>query len=121
MKRIISILLLVTLCLSCFIACGGDNDKNGDGKNNKPQTLEAPVVTKGDGVAKWNKVENATKYEILINGKDPVFVDASVTEYPLLENQILKVRAVGDEKNYLTSNWSNSVYISLDLEIDEWD
>ena len=111
MKRIISILLLVTLCLSCFIACGGDDDKNGDGTSGKK--LDAPTVKKGDGVITWDKVKHASGYEIQINKEAPISVGADVTSYPLLEEQMIKVRAIGDGKKYATSDWSKSVYISI--------
>ena len=117
MKKIISILLLLTLCLSMLIACDGDGSK--DSKDGG-QKLATPVVKKGDGVATWEKVKNATGYEIQINKEAPISVDASVTSYPLGEEQMLKVRAVGDGKKYTTSDWSNSVYISISFPEDEF-
>ena len=121
MKRILSIFLTIALCIFCFVACGGDDDNNKNGKENKnAKQLSAPVVTKGEGVATWEKVENASGYEISIN-KNIISVDANTTSYPLHDNEVLKVRAVGDGKNYKTSEWSNSVFISIELPDDEFE
>lgn len=119
MKRILSLLLLLALCLCCFAACGGDDNKK-NGENKKAKQLSAPFVKKGDGVATWEKVENASGYEINISGKI-VSVDANTTSYPLHHNEVLKVRAVGDGKNYKTSEWSNSVFVSIELPDDEFE
>lgn len=120
MKKVLCIFLLAILCLTCFVACDGDESNNNKPSNNTKATqLSAPVVVKKDGQATWEKIENATKYEISINGESVAFVEANVTSYPLYDNQVLRVRAVGDDVNYTTSEWSNGVFISIELPEDE--
>lgn len=81
---------------------------------NKTQTLDAPTLSveleakSGKFIASWNAVENATGYEIDLNG-GVIFVDNSTLNFLIEENNFtIKVRAVG-AGNYLTSAYSNSI------------
>lgn len=70
--------------------------------------LSTPVVTLNEEKAVWKKVDNAVKYEVDINNE--IFsIDVSINSYILKNYETLRVRAVGDGINYLTSEWSNSV------------
>lgn len=108
-------LTLVALCAFCFVSCGEDSEQESGSSLPK---LESPEVTKDGNNAVWEKVENATKYEIDISG-ELYYVDADTTTHPIPSGKKLKVRAVGDGVNYSTSDWSNGVYISIELPDDE--
>ena len=79
--------------------------------------LHIPSVSLNENVAVWNQIDNALRYEISLN--DEIFyVDLSIHAYLLKENDTFKIRAVGDENNYLTSEWSNSVTYVINDSID---
>lgn len=118
MKRIFCLFFLIILCISCFVACDSDDTEETDTTESKLVQLSAPAITKSNGFAVWEAVENATKYEIMINNESVGFVDASTTVYQLDDNQILRVRAIGDGITYSTSNWSDAVFISIELPED---
>jgi|GEM_PF-4144737 len=87
--------------------------------------LEAPVLTidkttyAPDDYFKWTEIASATSYEFQINGTTETvgsyntsggfhreMVSSTLTEP---NNYTIKVRAIGDGTNYLTSNWSNTI------------
>ena len=79
--------------------------------------LHTPSVSLNENVAVWNQIDNSLRYEISLN--DEIFyVDLSIHAYLLKENDTFKIRAVGDENNYLTSEWSNSVTYVINDSID---
>ncbi len=78
MKRIISIILFITMSFSLF-ACG-DNGKRESSESviKVEKTLETPknVKISDEGLITWDRVENATDYAVIINGA----VAATVSE-----------------------------------------
>ena len=89
--------------LSC-----GDETEGADNGGNEAKKLDAPVVTLKENTATWSAIPNAEKLEISVNGALS-FLESTVTSYKLENGQTFKIRAVGDETNYETSDWSNSV------------
>ena len=62
MKKIVSLLLILTLAVTAFGCVGGNKDK----------TLATPTgvqITK-QGFITWQTVENATGYVVTVNGSD---------------------------------------------------
>lgn len=110
--KLITILLMLTLlfCAFALTACG-DND-NDDSKSD-PVKLTAPTVTLDGDTATWTAVENADKYEIDINGSLS-YLASSQTSKKLADGDVFKVRAIGDGKAYMTSDWSKIVTYTLE-------
>ena len=110
--KLITILLMLTLlfCAFALTACG-DND-NDDGKSD-PVKLTAPTVTLDGDTATWTAVENADKYEIDINGSLS-YLASSQTSKKLADGDVFKVRAIGDGKAYMTSDWSKMVTYTVE-------
>ena len=73
--------------------------------------LDTPVVELSDDLVTWQKIDNSIKYELSING-NLSYVESTITEMKLNDGDSFKVRAIGDEINYLTSEWSNTVIYS---------
>lgn len=119
-KRLLSFLLIMCLLsvIVGLVACDEDaNDPSGDVPTG-PQQLSAPQLTLVNDVASWQADANADRFEISIDGTLSQ-VENTVTSKTLLDGQSLKVRAIGDGVNYLTSDWSNTVtYAKPDDPID---
>lgn len=82
-----------------------------------PVQLDTPLVTINlEGVASWNAVDNASSYVYSIdNGVD---ISTSSLNVQLTNGQTIKVKAVGDNINYLDSEYSNPVtYEEINVEI----
>lgn len=98
----LSLLLPFMLILSaCF-----ENPPD-DPPPTNPTTLQAPVLTLIGNTASWNNVEYASKYGLSINNGN--MFEITLTSYTLTNGQTLKVKAIGDGVNYLSSSWSNEV------------
>lgn len=95
---IIFIFILFSLCVSC-----GDT---GDGPN--PVPLDAPTLTLTNDTVTWIKIENATKYEVSLDGTLS-YIENEVTSKKLNDGETIKIRAIGDGNDYEDSVWSNSV------------
>lgn len=82
--------------------------------------LETPVITlASDGNATWEKVNNAIKYEVCLNGEF-FYVDSTSVGIKLEYEESLKIRAIGDGVTFESSDWSNSViYKKPELSIGE--
>lgn len=75
-----------------------------------PVKLETPVVSvDSDGNATWNKINNAIKYELCLNG-DFFYLDNTSVGIKLDYDNSLMVRAIGDGITYESSDWSTSVF-----------
>lgn len=114
-KRLFCFLLsltLVALGALCIVSCGKDSSTSSLPK------LKTPVLTKDNYTVKWEKVENAVKYQLDIDGEIS-FVDADTTSYYLPSNKLLKIRAIGDGVNYSASDWSESIYTWIETSEDE--
>lgn len=101
MKKKLVYLLIITLLLllsSCVLPTPGGTKV----------TLNTPVASLNNDVVTWNNIDNATRYEINLNDEQ-FYVDIAVTSYKLQENDKFQVKAIGDNLNYLDSEWSNEV------------
>ena len=69
--------------------------------------LEKPTVTiSNDGVASWNKVENASGYLCKINGVEiPLTTELSVT---LSDGDEISVKAIGNGEKYIDSEYTEA-------------
>ena len=110
MKRIICLFLVLIFCLCPLFSCGRDEGTVITSAIRIAQQLSTPVLKLEDGEVTWEKVENATKYEVVTDGNNSVFVDADTTTYAMGTAYIIKVRAIGDGDMYLDSEWSNAVF-----------
>ncbi len=76
--------------------------------NKKEEKLNTPVITLNENVVTWLPVENASGYQLDIDGV--IYnVNSTVLNQLIQENQSIKVKAVGDGKKYLDSEWSNII------------
>ena len=105
MKRrnlfIVLISCVIIFGLTGLTACKKKNKVNS-------QELLAPTVVLEGNIAKWQEDENAEKFELSVDGTLS-YVENTVKSKALSNGQTLKVRAIGDGKKFLTSEWSNSV------------
>ena len=102
-RRILSFIALICLVSLTFFgltSCGDDPKE--------PEKLVAPIVTLVDDIATWEANPNAEKFEISLSG-ELSYVENSYVSKKLTDGQTLKVRAIGDGVNYITSEWSNVV------------
>lgn len=112
----VKFLACIFACVVLLASCGGvtitPNDgtaqKPGNGTQTTPVQLTAPVVILEGDVAKWNSSPQAEKFEISLNGT-LLYLENTSTEKRLADGDIFKIRAVGDDVSYKTSEWSNSV------------
>ena len=114
-KKLAKILLLagVVSCMSfATLACGDNNGGGaGGGTNveNTPTKLGAVVLFVDDnGLATWEEVENASKYEYTLDG-GATYLETTECAIQLEEGQTIKVRAVGDGVNTRHGNWSETL------------
>lgn len=104
MKKILPIILILSIVVLTTIGLVGCDFG--------PKKLDAPLVMIVGNTASWNADSNAVSYVLSING-NLIKVPSTQTTRKLLEGQTLKVRAVGDNEKYLTSDWSNMVSYML--------
>ena len=108
MKKKLIFLIIITLIFSlssCVLP-------QPDGAKVK---LNTPILTLNEGVASWSAISNAERYELSLND-ELFYVNLNDTDYLLQEEDCLKVRAIGDNLNYLDSDWSNEVKYIVDDE-----
>ncbi len=107
-------IVLILIFLSIFAALSSGiiiyeavtwNSRDSDNESVK---LSAPEVVLDGCRAYWDSVNNAEKYEVSLNG-ELSYIDKTITEITLKDGQSLKIRAIGNETVYLTSEWSNTV------------
>lgn len=100
-KRVISLLMMLVLA----IALGGCTKK---------QTLDTPVISLNEAILSWNSIDNASKYEVNVNGDK---FETTKLEYDLSYIKAhtfnIKVRAIGDNKKYLDSEESKAINITV--------
>ena len=94
MKKIIFVFLVLLLS-----GCSGSST---------PKTLDAPQVSLLDNVAYWHKVDNASGYNIEINGKLE-FENSDITSVELKALDEVRVQAVSNNKKYKDSLWSDMI------------
>ena len=73
-----------------------------------PQQLLKPMIMLENNVALWNKDNNAIKYEIDINGSFS-FLEVNTTRKELNDGDTIRIRSIGDNIYFLTSEWSNTI------------
>lgn len=102
MKKKILLIIINILFISILSSCNFNFNKN------NPKTLDTPIVTvSADGLASWNKVKNATGYAYKISGKEEIVTyELSVQ---LNEGDSFIVKAIGNGKEYLDSEYSKEV------------
>lgn len=104
-KRFLSLLLLLLAAILTLTACN-------EGENNLTKLQTPTVVLEGD-LATWEADPNADKFEISVDGALS-YLENTVTSRRLTEGQSFKIRAVGDNAKFATSDWSNSVTYSTE-------
>lgn len=109
MKKILLAILLL-LSIVVITSCSKNDDDNNQ-TNDEPVTLAAPVITLTNNVVSWTQVNNATGYIVSKNNTELDVIQQ--TSYTITDTEVgdymIKVKAVGDNENYLDSNYSNSV------------
>ncbi len=86
-----------------------------ESKKPEPIVLSTPeVVVNEDGKAVWSAVVNAVEYKYQIDNEEEL--TTTKLEVQLEENESIKVKALGDGKSYLDSNWSNSVKYEIKIK-----
>lgn len=111
MNRKLLFLLIITFILS-LTSCVLPTPTPGTKVN-----LNTPVVSLTDDIVKWESVDNALRYEINLNDEF-FYVDIAVTSYKLQDNDIFQIKAIGDNINYLDSDWSKEVNYQKDSNED---
>ncbi len=98
---VLAIVLTLSLCLTLI---------------NNAQTLDTPSNVRVDGnTIKWDEVKHASEYEIYINEMsfDVKQCSYNFDEFNYLSGDYtIKVKAKGDGKEYLDSDWSNEIVFS---------
>ena len=92
-KYILTFLFIVFSLTSCKIGA---------------KTLEAPVVTLSEDTAYWEINDDAIAFEVNVNGFS-YKVSNDVNNHIMQSGDSLKVKAIGDGTNYISSGWSNIV------------
>ena len=117
MKRVL-IYALAAFALSSFMVSCDKEEKTPD-----PQALGVPKLSLADTTAtsvtvKWDAVENAASYEVMLDNDEANLIPVTGTEYELATPEegtyTVKVRALPAEgENYLTSEWSEPIEYEL--------
>lgn len=103
--------LAILLCPLIMVGC---SDKESPNNNNPPITENPIQLTQPDPVWKnnlvcWDKIDNATSYLITVNDQEfstaENFYELAIDNIPQTYN--IKVKAIGDNKSYLNSNYSD--------------
>ena len=117
MKKILSLVLVLVLALTCFVACGDKDEDKGNTSNEKDYTLAIGVATTQDG----DEVSNTVAAIIIADNKivacriDTLAVKATLTD-GVIEAGTYKTKGeLGDDYGMLT----NSDYYGSKLA--EWD
>ena len=116
MKKIIQIcifLFFITILIGCSF--------EGGTTTNPKVTLETPKLSISDGKIVWEKIENATYYEIYLNGKkekdtQKLFFDLF---YLADGTYAVKVRACNNDTNYVKSQYASITYEKKTEEVDK--
>ena len=125
MKKILALCMAFILCLGCSIILTACEEK-------EPITavqLAAPTLSMAVYVEdstlhgtylKWGKIENAKNYELQHNGSNKGIINfITEDDYCLIVlpeaglYDEFRIRAIGDGKSYLTSDWSNNVIVEV--------
>ncbi len=113
-NRFAPLVLLLCAAVIFTLFAVGCGDKKG-GIQSRPSVLSVPTVTvDGVGLASWAAVPNASGYAYIVDGGETTATnDRSV----LLHNgQSIRVKAVGDGKKFIDSEYCASVLYTLPEE-----
>ena len=110
-KIIINVTISLFFIVGCFIVFMMLNNEDND--TNEPIKLEAPVVILENDLAQWESNEKAKMFEVKI-GDNSLFLNNKVTQKVLENGDSFKIRAIGDNKMYSDSDWSNIVTYIVD-------
>lgn len=105
MKKKILYLTIIFMFLFCF-GCGRTK-------------LNSPSIQINDGKVTWESIDNASSYEISINGILTI-VDSNTNFISLSDGDVIKVRSVGNGKKYETSDWSNVITYNVPTFTVKW-
>lgn len=107
MKKIFIITFMLVIFPILMVGCSNKNVNN----NNVPLKLEAPTIKWDSGRIYWDKIDNASKYELSINGN----ISYTYNNYIELEisNNIksysIKVKSISESNLFLNSDFSNKL------------
>lgn len=104
----IAVILLMLMMVSAFALSSCFSGGGITPPDDDPVKLTAPVVVLEGDTASWQADPNADKFELSIDGVLS-YVENTVVSKRLENGQTFKVRAVGNDKEYTTSDWSNDV------------
>lgn len=103
--RGVSFILIIALLLSVLTSCKLPLTEIPTGNGEK---LSTPEVVLSSRIVSWERDDNAVSYEIEIGGVIKT-LDRYSWQYVLTEGDEFCVRAVGNGKTYLSSDWSEPV------------
>ncbi len=112
MKKILFIFSLTMLLLGISSCVQEQNDEK-----KEMIKLSTPTISiSSSGLASWDAVSGATSYIFIID--DGEEVATTILSVQLLDNQAICVKAVGDNLNYLDSDFSVTMKYEVNLEED---
>lgn len=117
MKKIIKICIFL-LTFVFLVACSYSG-----GTTTTKITLDTPKLTIEDGKIVWEKIENATYYEIYLNGKKEKDTQKQIFDMFYLEDgtYVIKVRACSNDSNYVKSQFTTITYTKTTINNGEED
>ena len=133
-KKLLATLLFVLIgvcCAICLAACtspnGGDKTQSGGGDegNNTPITgiqLAAPQNLQIDETTlTWENVEHALQYVVRVDNEDSTTAQNSFSLKFITQEGTykIKVKAIGDGKNYTDSEWSSTKEYIVQKSVDD--
>ena len=101
-KRLISALIIISVILTAVFALASCEPAP------TPSKLVMTTLRLEGNTACWEAVENASGYEASVNGALST-LGTDVLSFELEDGEAFKIRALGNGKEYLTSDWSNTV------------
>jgi len=91
----------------------------------RPAPIDAPEIRSENGFLVWDRIENATGYQVILYGNSPTIIgsidDPTVTQFDVLGLNLgdgahaFRVRAIGDGNIFLDSELSNTIHISIGI------
>ena len=118
-KKIVSTLLGLAVIAGASVLAYNEINKNTPTPPTPPaivQQLETPTDVSYDiqnYVLSWDDVDNATGYVVSYNGTTYNVEDNSKHILPTAEENVFKVKAVGDNIDYSDSEWSSPITYTI--------
>ena len=122
-KKLKVIICLLLICCFVFLpSCYEENTGNNNNTNNNTNNnivnntqLATPKLILSNNIISWNKIVNATKYEIYLDNElFAVTTEISIedfSEFPV--EGIIHIVAIDENENYLDSEKSNKIDLAL--------